>query len=480
MNQKHKAALFDLDFTYVNQNSFFDFVQYYLFQQKRFGRLFRYWLFVFFEKFGLSFLYKSSKRALCLSLLVGATAAEIRTIAKRYALERLTRYINDDLAAKFQIHRAAGDKTILISASISEIVEEFGEYIGFDYAVGSRLQFDQGGKFNGELQLDLLGNKRGYIYTWLTEQQLDVDFDRSSIYLDDQPDLDFLQLVNDPHAVVTDPLQEEFWVQHNIPVLYIRPKFSWDRRLLYLPTAYYFYARYPAKELIFRYIPYFLFNYYWFSADQGSWGLVAVFFAWLGFMTLYEIGYLVNDCLAAARETKGSLRIDRQTCLWLPRYRGVKIATFVLIVGILAAMLPFRQLNLYLLACFVTSGLFYFHNKIDRPYRIVTFPGMKILRLITPVLIFPLDLSLVLIGALIFYLPTELFYYWRKITGKGDWSKSLRFELALVKFTVWIFVLFFYYFGENPVYQYLVWVGAILSLVEIGLIMKWVAKFVLK
>ncbi len=141
----------------------------------------------------------------------------------------------------------------------------------------------------------------------------------------------------------------------------------------------------------------------WF-ADLPIWQVPAAFaVAWTAFMSIYEIGYLLNDLVAVRFEDDPRRRTDAEpTALSWPIWIGTRLATFAAIGWYFGW---FALPHWWVL--FVVLVPVYLAHNLYRSYapKVVTFVGLATIRFLAPIAPFlaPAELSLILFPAFLNY-----------------------------------------------------------------------------
>jgi hypothetical protein len=113
-----------------------------------------------------------------------------------------------------------------------------------------------------------------------------------------------------------------------------------------------------------------------FSVDFLNFILFGILF-YVTFFTLYEIGYIMNDCLATKSESNPANRYSGSNWKHLVI---AKIAFFILLSVLCRMLFTFNFLNFILYSC-ITMVVFYFHNRLIVQERIFTYFWLELMRL---------------------------------------------------------------------------------------------------
>ena len=102
-----------------------------------------------------------------------------------------------------ELHRAAGHRVYLVSASPEEIVLPLADLLGVDGAICSRGEVDEHGRYTGRMAFYAYGDAKATAMRELAERT-GLDLSASSAYSDSATDLPMLEAVGRPVAVNPD------------------------------------------------------------------------------------------------------------------------------------------------------------------------------------------------------------------------------------------------------------------------------------
>ena len=168
-------------------------------------------------------------------------------------------------------------------------------------------------------------------------------------------------------------------------------------------------------------------------------------FIYATFFTLYEIGYIFNDCISTKHEQEPSMRY-RDTDQW--KYLvASKLAFFVILLTI--ATLIF-QINAYLLIAYgsVTMALFLLHNKLpfhDRGFSYFWLESMRLMILPFLMLINSNEIMIMLLIISPELLRRTLRYL--RIKYLSNDRKFSTFDLKVILLSVCMICIFFLQFN---------------------------------
>jgi phosphatidylglycerophosphatase C len=90
-------------------------------------------------------------KALGCSALAGLDVTALRTLGERFAWEMLRSRLRRDTAGRLRRHRELGHTVVLASASLEPYLVPFGDALGVDAVLSTRLEVDAGGRLTGRL-----------------------------------------------------------------------------------------------------------------------------------------------------------------------------------------------------------------------------------------------------------------------------------------------------------------------------------------
>jgi HAD superfamily hydrolase (TIGR01490 family) len=99
-------------------------------------------------------------------------------------------------------HAARGEPVIVVSAALQEVVERIVEELGFDGALASRAEVEDG-VYTGRLERRLYGHEKVDALEELARER-GLELSRSTAYSDSYSDIPFLDAVGNPVAVNPD------------------------------------------------------------------------------------------------------------------------------------------------------------------------------------------------------------------------------------------------------------------------------------
>jgi HAD superfamily hydrolase (TIGR01490 family) len=138
-----------------------------------------------------------------LALTKGWDRAQVRQIVRETLLETIEPIMYAEALELMELHRAAGHRVYLVSASPEEIVLPLTDMLGVDGAICSRGEVDDEGRYTGRMAFYAYGPEKATAMRELAERT-GIDLAASSAYSDSATDLPMLEAVGRPVAVNPD------------------------------------------------------------------------------------------------------------------------------------------------------------------------------------------------------------------------------------------------------------------------------------
>jgi HAD superfamily hydrolase (TIGR01490 family) len=114
-------------------------------------------------------------------------------------------------------HKTRGERVYIVSATLQEIVEELARELGFDGAIGSTCEIEDG-VYTGKALRPAHGAGKAGAIRELAERE-GIDLAASTAYSDSHTDLPFLEAVGKPVAVNPDRQLRELALDRGWPIL---------------------------------------------------------------------------------------------------------------------------------------------------------------------------------------------------------------------------------------------------------------------
>ena len=199
-----EAAFFDLDKTVIARASMMAFGRHFY----RRGMISRrslvrgLWAHLIYLHLGASEEKLARIRESTLALSRGWEQRQVGDIVAETLAEVVEPIIYAEALDLIELHRAAGRRVYIISASPAEIVAPLGRFLGVDDVIASQARVDAAGRYTGEMEVYAYGPYKADLIRALADRD-GVDLDASFAYSDSYTDLPMLEVVG--HPVVVNP-----------------------------------------------------------------------------------------------------------------------------------------------------------------------------------------------------------------------------------------------------------------------------------
>jgi HAD superfamily hydrolase (TIGR01490 family) len=137
-----------------------------------------------------------------LMLLRGFTPRQMRELVAEALEPALRPLVYTEPLGLARHHRERGERTYIVSAALQEIVDALAEDLGFDGALGTVCEVEDG-VYTGRGVRSLHGEHKALAVRELAERE-GIDLAASTAYSDSETDLPFLEAVGRPVAVNPD------------------------------------------------------------------------------------------------------------------------------------------------------------------------------------------------------------------------------------------------------------------------------------
>jgi HAD superfamily hydrolase (TIGR01490 family) len=155
-----------------------------------------------------------------LDVLRGMTVAELRALVAESLEPVLRPLVYPEAHELARQHRARGEPVYIVSAALQEIVDELARDLGFDGALGTVAEVEDGVYTGRTLQARHSAAKAEAVRELATRERLDLG--ASTAYSDSHTDLPFLETVGHPVAVNPDRRLRRIAAERGWPVLRFR------------------------------------------------------------------------------------------------------------------------------------------------------------------------------------------------------------------------------------------------------------------
>jgi HAD superfamily hydrolase (TIGR01490 family) len=138
-----------------------------------------------------------------LAVTKGWDRAQVRQIVRETMLQTIEPIMYAEALELMELHRAAGHRVYLVSASPEEIVLPLADLLGADGAICSRGEVDDEGRYTGRMAFYAYGESKADAMRDIASR-IGLDLAASSAYSDSATDLPMLEAVGRPVAVNPD------------------------------------------------------------------------------------------------------------------------------------------------------------------------------------------------------------------------------------------------------------------------------------
>jgi HAD superfamily hydrolase (TIGR01490 family) len=142
-------------------------------------------------------------REAALRLTKGWEQARVSTVVRETLEEVVEPIIYAEAAELIEMHKAAGRRVFIVSASPEEIVAPLARYLGADEAIATRALIDDEGRYTGEVEFYAYGPHKAVAVQHAADRQ-GIDLAGSYAYSDSATDVPMLEIVGHPVAVNPD------------------------------------------------------------------------------------------------------------------------------------------------------------------------------------------------------------------------------------------------------------------------------------
>jgi phosphoserine phosphatase len=320
---------------------------------------------------------------------------------------------------------------IIISGGIKEIIVPAAELLHIAEANYSTLLYKDD-ICTGVFLRDLRGAKEIVVKEILYKFP-DINLSKSKFTTDNIEDIDCSKLFGEVTAVVHNQLGERAWKIYADKNIRISKGVLLSSRHTLIPGYYFVFVRSNIWELLFHR---FLFYIFIASLLSNNENYFIYILSWFCFIVAYEIGYIDNDYYAVKHEENPSLRLsDNQDFKGIERFIIARIIYFIIFLSILLAI--DSQLTFVIVAFLTTMNLLVYliHNRLQRKLRLPSYALLKASHLCIPFGA-SAEITQIVMGLLIFYIPKTLVTYSRKIGISRVINESLKISIVLAQIVI--------------------------------------------
>ena len=189
-----RLALFDLDGTLTNKDTFLEFLKYVRGSAHFYFGMLMITPYLVTYKLGLYPNWRAKERALNY-FLAGMTHEELRKMGVDFSNQIFPELIRPRALEKLEQHRSAGDDIYIVSASCEEWVAPWAHHKNLE-AICTRLEI-KAGKITGRIQGK---NNYGPEKARRIDEIIDIDkYDEIHVYGDSRGDREMLAIATHPH-----------------------------------------------------------------------------------------------------------------------------------------------------------------------------------------------------------------------------------------------------------------------------------------
>jgi HAD superfamily phosphoserine phosphatase-like hydrolase len=410
-----KIAIFDLDFTLINMNSTYEFIKYF-FYTSRSSLKKRFFVMMYFilDAVGFPWQYFLKKRTWFIALLKDVPEDDLKKAARSFIQARVRQTLNHEVFSRFQSLRSEGYYCVILSSSLGFVVEAFAEAFSFDGHIASTVAMSANGICLGHLAHDLTGIKEESL-SRLEDRLGPIDFDQSYFFTDNQEDIGLAKKIGNSFGVVSEAIRKKYWLGNGLGALQVIPALRINPDLFFVPGMYYFYFRTTVKNFIFYHFGFLVLIVALLKQHCSPGDFLLLLVSLLGYISIYEIGYFLNDYQAVTKEKHPSLRIDAQVCERLKiGFFAYRLIFFAAALSLLSFFFTASSIGYYFIANLVTLAVFVVHNYMKQKSRLLTYSILKLSHFVVPVLVFDVDMTVPLTTLILVYLPIALMRYYKK------------------------------------------------------------------
>jgi HAD superfamily hydrolase (TIGR01490 family) len=152
-----------------------------------------------------------------LMLLRGFTPQQLQSLVAESLEPVLKPLVYDEPLALVARHRERGERSYIVSAALQEVVDVIAADLGFDGALGTLCEVEDGA-YTGRGIRSLHGEHKAAAVRELAARE-DLDLAASTAYSDSHTDVPFLEAVGNPFAVNPDRELRRIAAERGWPIL---------------------------------------------------------------------------------------------------------------------------------------------------------------------------------------------------------------------------------------------------------------------
>lgn len=206
----------------------------------------------------------------------------------------------------------------------------------------------------------------------------------------------------------------------------VRAKLDYMRLMLMcMPMCYSFWTRYKGKNGVFAWLVKYLVPVSVLGVMHPSYRVSCFVVGLLYVYSLYEIGYIQNDCETIKKESAPTMRLDRQSLDVYERNKGLVYTMRGLQILLWGLLLLWLDVNPWMVAYgFLTLPVFLLYNKVRNRSSLFIHLLLLVFRYSVPVVVATNSFCPVCLGFMLLVYPLTLFVE-RSVKGKFGYRSKL-------------------------------------------------------
>jgi HAD superfamily hydrolase (TIGR01490 family) len=170
-----------------------------------------------FTRYGAGKRRVGQTAASAVSVLRGLPVETMRELVAEAWEPVLRPLVHREAVELAEAHAARGERVIVVSAALHEVVDQIVQELGFDGTLASRAEVEKG-VYTGRLERRLYGDEKANALRELAQSEA-LELPSSTAYSDSYSDVPFLEAVGHPVAVNPDRALRRIATARNWPIL---------------------------------------------------------------------------------------------------------------------------------------------------------------------------------------------------------------------------------------------------------------------
>ena len=185
----------------------------------------------------------------------------------------------------------------------------------------------------------------------------------------------------------------------------------------FLPFSYFYTTRIKDLNGLLRYfLSYFgfcLISTFLLNPNFCLKEIVIYSISYAGYIAIYELGYLYNDCISIHLEENPKIRLDRNSCdISFLLFYLYRIVFFLIVIILLLCIVEYDTVKVYIYGILTIAAIFYVHNNLKiLILRSVTFSMLGFLSFWVPMSSIPINSISFSLAIILFILPSRVLGY---------------------------------------------------------------------